>query len=614
MSIASRITSIEGHIEEDYNALERLGADLTGVNKNIENIASVVNDIYDKLPKVTGTGSDLSLIPTLKGALGIVPIGNCEQNSLPSEYQAVEYIDNSIDPYYAYINTGYPLWNNTNWKIEAIFSINVNYNFNAIFGFDDITDTLNETWVYAGGQYAWRALGLSNTAIDTFAEDVKIKLIHDNSGDNFITSVNDVEKWNTTKITNTSDHNLCFGHRKDGGFLRGKIYGLKLWSNNILVRDFIPCYRKSDNKVGMYDIVNNQFYTNADTSRFATEFTKGNDVLIPNPDCPQDIRVVTGDNHVVVQNKNFLPFTNQDFTIASVRFYVENGTLKLNGTASGNIYNNNSNFKTYFKFTLPAGTYYYFTQSIEKGQAYIKNYATDTTLAQNAGTFTLTEETKLYYSLYITNGTSLENVNYLAQLEKGTTYSEITPHQEQSTTLHLGSLELCKIGDYQDVITGSKDNWKVVRQIKKEVWNGTEEDWSTYGNTGVSSKRFIKVLGATSINATVNILCNQLIQSNAYPTIDNFIKFTADNICWLGSTSFDDFDLTQFKNYLSTNNLIVYYQLATPTEETITDTSLVQSLNELNDLMSYDGTTNIVITSNSANAQLTAQISALKGE
>ena len=45
-------------------------------------------------------------------------------------------------------------------------------------------------------------------------------------------------------------------------------YYVKIRDWNTLVRDLIPCYRKSDNIIGMYDIVNNQFYTNAWSGTF----------------------------------------------------------------------------------------------------------------------------------------------------------------------------------------------------------------------------------------------------------------------------------------------------------------------------------------------------------
>lgn len=41
-----------------------------------------------------------------------------------------------------------------------------------------------------------------------------------------------------------------------------------VYQNNVLVRNLIPCYRKADNVIGMYDTVNNQFYTNAGTGSF----------------------------------------------------------------------------------------------------------------------------------------------------------------------------------------------------------------------------------------------------------------------------------------------------------------------------------------------------------
>ena len=54
MSIASRITSIEEHIGNAYDSIKKFGVDTSVINKNIENIANVINDeIYDKLPKIS---------------------------------------------------------------------------------------------------------------------------------------------------------------------------------------------------------------------------------------------------------------------------------------------------------------------------------------------------------------------------------------------------------------------------------------------------------------------------------------------------------------------------------------------------------------------------------
>lgn len=57
-------------------------------------------------------------------------------------------------------------------------------------------------------------------------------------------------------------------------FGTGECYGCKVKENGTLVRDLIPCYRKADTEIGLYDLVNDTFYTNAGTGTF----TKGADV------------------------------------------------------------------------------------------------------------------------------------------------------------------------------------------------------------------------------------------------------------------------------------------------------------------------------------------------
>lgn len=47
-----------------------------------------------------------------------------------------------------------------------------------------------------------------------------------------------------------------------------KLYYCKVYDNWTLVRDFIPCYRKSDNVIWLYDMVNDQFYTNSGSGSF----------------------------------------------------------------------------------------------------------------------------------------------------------------------------------------------------------------------------------------------------------------------------------------------------------------------------------------------------------
>lgn len=51
-------------------------------------------------------------------------------------------------------------------------------------------------------------------------------------------------------------------------FTKGKIYFCKIYDNDVLVRDFVPC-RNPDNVVGLYEMVNGVFYGNAGSGAFS---------------------------------------------------------------------------------------------------------------------------------------------------------------------------------------------------------------------------------------------------------------------------------------------------------------------------------------------------------
>jgi hypothetical protein len=53
--------------------------------------------------------------------------------------------------------------------------------------------------------------------------------------------------------------------------ISASIYRCTIWNleNGVEIqRDFIPCYRKTDNKPGMFDLVSEQFFTNSGTGEF----------------------------------------------------------------------------------------------------------------------------------------------------------------------------------------------------------------------------------------------------------------------------------------------------------------------------------------------------------
>lgn len=79
-------------------------------------------------------------------------------------------------------------------------------------------------------------------------------------------------EWNYVGVKTTSVYNLAMFCRNKSGtfgaFAYAKIYSCKIWDETTLVRDFVPCYRKADSVAGMYDVVNDVFYTNQGSGSF----------------------------------------------------------------------------------------------------------------------------------------------------------------------------------------------------------------------------------------------------------------------------------------------------------------------------------------------------------
>ena len=60
--------------------------------------------------------------------------------------------------------------------------------------------------------------------------------------------------WSTTIKLNRSNNWTISNNRR---------YYVKIYNWDDLVRDMVPCYRKSDGVIWMYDLVNDIFYTNS---------------------------------------------------------------------------------------------------------------------------------------------------------------------------------------------------------------------------------------------------------------------------------------------------------------------------------------------------------------
>lgn len=214
------------------------------------------------------------IIKTYKGATLLF-----SSSLLPSEFQQVEYIESTGEQY---IDTGVGGKPNISAKAKFMYT--------------DLT-TQSNGWVCAcsdtSGVRRLMILGLSN---DSYFRIGYGNLLQNSTTQATINTLYEVESIYSVgeqkvivngneviKTTNESDFTLpynltIFGFRivantiAQYGYL--KLYYLKLYKDNVLTRDYIPCYRKSDNVIGLYDLVNGIFYVNAGSGTFS----KGADV------------------------------------------------------------------------------------------------------------------------------------------------------------------------------------------------------------------------------------------------------------------------------------------------------------------------------------------------
>ena len=197
---------------------------------------------------------------------------------LPAEYQEVEYIQSNGTQYidtWVYVNPDY--------TIEMKFEVTSDERYNTFFG-------TRTNWQQ---RYVWRTENVRNGVF--FIQ--RSKSYTDNSYESYEWNFNVNQiytlkmnqelyiDWSLEKTFSASTSSTpfdtplaLFALRYDlttaWDFFYWKIYYCKLWDDsNNLIRDFVPCYRKSDSVIWMYDLVNDTFYVND----WTWTFTKWND-------------------------------------------------------------------------------------------------------------------------------------------------------------------------------------------------------------------------------------------------------------------------------------------------------------------------------------------------
>lgn len=206
-------------------------------------------------------------------------------------------------------------------------------------------------------------------------------------------------------------------------------------------------------------------------------------------------------------------------------------------------------------------------------------------------------------------GTASPNPDYPQDVQVVTGEQTITitdgDSQSQEYTIDLDTLELCKMGNYQDYIYKSNDKWYKHKAIDKVIDDGTKTYW-TRSNTSTTHSKFY-----TSTNDVLNypiadalaIVCDRFVANIGA----NDAAYSDSAICG-NATAGDSYTkrlwysvpisiattASAFQTWLAANPVTVYYAMTTPIEEEITDSTLIAQLDEIDQhAHAYKGQTHI---------------------
>ena len=238
---------------------------------------------------------------------------NLLKRKIPDTYQEVEYIANSGTQF---INTQYTPTENCGFEIKWIDLVSDAGTSNA--GSNYVMGSRNGTggniYFAVSGTTAGQTITITRTGVTTGQYYRRYNYVYvakatfrtaENSGELSCLTTGDTFTGTQTSPLNAEVPVYLFAMNSQQIHKKVGIYYAKFYDGNgNLIYHFVPCYRKSDNKIGMYEVINGVFYQNSGTGNF----TKSTDI----------------DNFIVTKVKLQLIHNN---TIESVNVYlIDNGT------------------------------------------------------------------------------------------------------------------------------------------------------------------------------------------------------------------------------------------------------------------------------------------------
>lgn len=317
----------------------------------------------------------------------------------------------------------------------------------------------------------------------------------------------------------------------------------------------------------------------------------------PNPDYPQDVDVVTGGQTIEVTGKNKINGSYSEIS-QTARCTAEasgNGFKITSTTSSGAVYVTIPipNIASLLGQTVTV-SYVATGNGIRARFFYLNTTGGATGSIGNSETVTLPNSLGSNAGIgvvFYTSNNSSATYNDI-QLEIGSTATAYELYQSHSYTIGLGSLELCKIGTYQDYIYKNGDDWYVHKETNRAAYSASDiQAANSYSNIVYAKSSKPTDSNAYGVYGQKEMFCNHATATgttgtwNSTQNIGKILSGADTGQYWYGFAV----GTTLAQMQAALDGCEVYYILATPTDTQIIDGTLISQLNAIHEWLTRYG-------------------------
>lgn len=669
MAISDKLNYLIETKSQLRKAINDIGGNLT-TEDTFRSYVNVLNNIYDYLPKVTGTGTSITLENTTNGGMRItLKASELSQDATPTpdSPQDIHTIsgDNSVAVRNKNLlniqtivkgrldngNVGYAsgttdltlnedsvtFTTNTSWRGIVTDYIEVKegstYMFSSLFQlsnqtfsaacYDDNKNWLGNTPIYAYGDYARRFIAKSNTKFIRLAIQLATATtitIDKPQIEESTAPTEYIKHQEQTAPINLPVENLLNPASLQDGFVRADGTLTSEHPLEEMRSEFIKVKPNTKYKFKIYESSWSGFNTNnwigigEYSSNDISNFIKRDTMTNVAQDYAQ-ITTTATTQYIIVSARGLASATKVQVNEGDLTSYTPYGTTPIEYCKIGdyedefiltsgknlfdkdnynlvNLFPNASNtfdsgwrYSTIYIGCKPNTTYTISRKVLENNFV----VATSSNIPVANGSITNRIANNSATSITITTGANDNYLSVYVKYEGDTTYT--LAQILDSIMINEGSTAL----PYEPYGT---NQWYLKKNIGKVVLDGSGY-WDTASEGDVTNGlSMYTTLSSREAGNTIQMFCNKFkyySRPNITSTDINFVCSGASKVVILNITRslLSEESIAGFKSWLSTNQPILYYPLATPTYTQITGTLETQLNNIYEKLLSYKGTTNI---------------------